>query len=135
VSSAARFPPDLGDDLEAVLGAIRRAPDSTSAGISEASGLPLGRVRATLAALEAAGIAVRRNDWQGQGKGYLQRWSFRGPGRIELWAPEHDGRRRRLYQDRAEAIEASARSQGPGARASAIVFVVAADGSVIGGQG
>lgn len=131
--SGASFPRDLGQDLEAVLGQLRRAPDSTAADIAAASSLPLGRVRSTLAALEGAGVASSRNDWQGPARGYLRRWGFRGPGRLELWAPSHDGRRRRLYADRAEAVEASRRTQGPGAGASPVVFAIAADGAVIGG--
>lgn len=130
--SGSSFPRDLGADLEAVVGGLLRAPDATAAEIAGASGLPLGRVRSTLAALEVAGVASSRNDWQGPGRGYLRRWAFRGPGRLELWAPEHDGRRRRLYADRNDALEASRRTQGPGARATPVVLAVAADGSVIG---
>jgi hypothetical protein len=122
----ASFARDVVEDLAEVLRVLRAdlVGGVATEEIVERSGRPLDRVRGALSVLHAAGAVEFSPRWHGTGRGYARLWRFTGGGRIALWEPEHGKRQRRLYASRQAAIEASRRTQGPGADARRVEIVI-----------
>jgi hypothetical protein len=125
----ASFPRDVVDDLRAVVGELRaRAGASTEDLVGRCGTRGRRRVLLALSLLKRAGVARYDPEWHGQGQGSTRRWEFVGAGRIDLWEPAHGVRRRRLYVTRSAAVEASRRTQGPGAEAHPLAVEVSPAG-------
>jgi len=126
------FRADVREDLAAVVGALARGSSRrTTQELAGELGLQLGRVRGALQLLRAAGVVAFDARWQEtRDQGYSRVWRFVGAGAVNLWEPILAGRRRRLYVDRATAIDSARRTMGPEAAARSVVFRVSEKGRV-----
>jgi len=128
VKATASYPADVRDDLAAVLGALADGRQFTTEDLAINLGGALGRVRGALQLLRAANVVSFTTRWHGRNQGYARLWSFTGPGAVHLWEPVQNGRHRRLYVDRGEAINAARRAMGPAAEARPVALLINARG-------
>lgn len=121
------FAQEVIEDVGAVLSVLRAAPRGRAlptGALVAGSERSLERVRGALVVLQASGAVTFEALGRGAGRGYERVWLLVGGGRISLWEPSHGARRRRLYASRQAALDASRRTQGPGAEAREIQVVI-----------